>query len=223
MAFSERLQRILIARDELAQDFFGGWTPTDLALFEKYHFPLAAEPGYITDYFGLKTETGFVPWAARLDGTTSAEPPIPDDGVRAEAIEYFALLDALDQSIGNAFTIVELGASYAPWASIAGVLAKRVGKSFIARTVEASSFFCGMIPRMFAANGLANQTGDPKVEMMVIYGAVGVRVGSIFFPRVRSAWENGGRMVESAPDVDYVGRSVEHEEVPVKTLREIFD
>jgi hypothetical protein len=45
--------------------------------------------------------------------------PIPNDDVRAEAIEYFALLDVLESCRGGearkgSFTFVELGASYGP-------------------------------------------------------------------------------------------------------------
>ncbi|MDN7533790.1 MULTISPECIES: FkbM family methyltransferase [Burkholderia] len=223
MDFSEQIQRSISARQALGADFFGGWEASDLDLFAKYRKISQGTPGYVTDYFGTKTPTDCVPWAAARDGDTFDSPPIPNDGVRAEAIEYYALLDSLENTRDDSFSMVELGSSYAPWAAIAGVLAKRQGKNVAIRAVEASAYFHALISKNLSANGLTDNLSIPKVESMAIHGAVGIRKGTVFFPIVRSAFENGGQAAYAAPDVDYVGRSVPHEEVPVRTLDEIFD
>lgn len=225
MTASEQLQHLLSARQTLGGDFFGGWTPADLDLFARHHKPAAGSAGYVTDYFGVKTRTDFVPWANALNGHTLTTPPIPNDGVRAEAIEYVALLDSIEHSAGPHFAMVELGASYAPWAALAGVIAKRLGKNVSVRAVEASSYFHALIPENYTANGLVGDSNGvgPTVESVAIHGAVGIKKGTMFFPVVNSAFENGGQAADSVPDVDYVGRAVPHEEVPIRTLDEIFD
>ena len=217
-----RMQTMIAARETLGNDFFGGWAPSDIDLFNKYHRAIEGLPGFISDYFGVRTRTEYVPWASRLDGLSLGEPPIPDDGVRAEAIEYFALLDSIDSTAGTSFTMVELGASYAPWGCMAGAIAKRLGKRATIRAVEASAYFHSLIAENFAANDLSGKTPIADMDVAGIYGAVGIHKGSIFFPVVTSAFENGGQAAAAAPVKDYTGRAVTHEEVPVRTLDEIF-
>ena len=223
-AYSSRVTNSLAARETMSSDFFGGWESTDLALFARYGSPKAPENGFVIDFFGVKTSVEFVPWAKRNDGMVFSDPPIPDDGVRAEAIEYFALLDAFSKSCDDQFCMIELGASYAPWACTAGVLAIRHGKKQITlRAVEASSFFHRMIPRNFEVNGLNNPSAGVFVDWQAIHGAVGIKPGNLFFPVVSSAYENGGQAASEAVDVDYCGRSVAHEPVPVRMLDEILE
>lgn len=218
-----RANQAIAARETLGNDFFGGWVPADLALFEKYRHAGTPRAGHITDYFGVKTPVEYVPWASGLDGQAQTEPPIPDDGVRAEAIEYFALLDTLEHSRGPDFAMVELGASYAPWTCLGGVLAARKGKKKVSlRAVEAGSFFMKHIPAYFALNGLKSGR-KTKFELRAIHGAVGIKPGVMHFPKVSNATENGGQALYENAKSDYVGRTVEHEPVEVKTLDEIFE
>ena len=221
--FSARIDSAASARETLGQDFFGGWQPSDLELFARHHRAAEGCPGFVTDYFGVKTASNFVPWAAGNDGAVFTDPPVPDDGVRAEAIEYFALLDAFERSPSSEFSMVELGASYAPWACMAGVLAMRQRKSKISvRAVEASRFFFDLIDRNFVANGLVS-SDSVAIRATAIHAAVGIKRGKAFFPVVTSAFENGGQAADTKVDVDYVGRSVEHEEVNVCTLEDAFE
>lgn len=224
LRYSKRIVDALTARATLEHDFFGGWEPSDLDLFAKYRHQANGASGFVTDYFGIKTSVSSVPWAAGNDGNVFTDPPIPDDGVRAEAIEYFALLDAIEKSPGSSFSIIELGSSYAPWACIAGVIAERQGKTKISlRAVEASSFFHSLILDNFIANNLNPATAKIHLETKAILGAAGIKRGTAFFPVVSSAFENGGQVSDEKLVVDYVGREVAHEAVPVRTLDEIFD
>jgi len=213
----------LRAREQLGEDFFGGWQPEDLALFEKYACPTPGSAGFITDFLGAKTATAYLPWAAHLDGGSLTDVPVPDDGLRAEAIEYFALLTSLERSRDDSFVVIELGASYAPWACAAGLLARRLGKkSIVLRAVEASSYFHKLIDKNFLANGLG-EGGDRGLQTRAIRAAVAEKPGTMFFPVVSSAFDNGSAAAASAPEKDYVGRSIEHEEVPVVTLNDVFE
>jgi FkbM family methyltransferase len=223
LRFSPRINSVAQAREMLANDFFGGWQPSDLELFERHHHSAAGQPGFVTDYFGVKTASHFVPWAAGNDGAVLTDPPVPDDTVRAEAIEYFALLDALERSSSDEFSMVELGASYAPWACMAGVLAMRQRRSRISvRAVEASRFFFDLIDSNFAVNGLVSSDAM-SVRTSAVHAAVGIKRGTAYFPMVRSAFENGGQVADTKVDVDYIGRAIEHEAVKVCTLDDVFD
>ncbi|MDP2269812.1 MAG: FkbM family methyltransferase [Archangium sp.] len=197
--------------------------PEDLQLFEKYRFEASGLEGHITDYFGVRTPVEYVPWARASAGQVQTEAPLPDDGVRAEAIEYFALLDTLENSRGSEFSMIELGASYGPWTCLGGVLAARAGKKKVSlRAVEAASFFMKHIPAYFALNGLKGGR-KTKFELKAIHGAVGIKPGTMHFPKVTSATENGGQALYENATSDYVGRTVEHEPVDVKTLDDVFE
>jgi FkbM family methyltransferase len=220
---SPRIQSAVAAREVLGHDFFGGWQPSDVDLFARHHHASEGAPGFVTDYFGVRTASHFVPWAASNDGLVFVDPPVPDDGVRAEAIEYFALLDALEKSSPSNFSMIELGASYAPWACMAGVLAMRQRKSSVrVRAVEASRYFFDLIQANYAANRLQSE-GSVVVTATAVHAAVGIKRGTAFFPVVRSAFENGGQVTDTKVNVDYVGRAVEHEEVTLCTLDDVFE
>jgi FkbM family methyltransferase len=224
---SERVGDALRSREALHHDFFGGWEPADVELFNRYGCPKPGAPGYLTDFFGVRTPTDCVPWAAGADGAASIECPIPDDGVRAEAIEYYALLRALELSAGLKFSMIELGASYAPWACLGGCLALREGRRQIKiRAVEASKFFIDKIHSNWTVNGLLPNgyvNGGQLIACEAVHAAVGVEAGTMFFPVVSSAVENGGQAVHVSRELDYVGRSVAHQEVRALTLEQIFE
>jgi FkbM family methyltransferase len=224
---SERVGAALKSRATLHHDFFGGWEPDDIELFNKYRCPKPGVVGYLTDFFGVRTPTDCVPWAAGADGASSVDCPVPDDGVRAEAIEYYALLRALELSSGRSFSMIELGASYAPWACLGGCLALREGRKEVkVRAVEASKFFIEKVEANWTVNGLLPNgfvNGGQLIACDAVHAAVGVESGTMFFPVVSSAGENGGQAVAVSRELDYVGRSVAHEEVRALTLEQIFE
>jgi FkbM family methyltransferase len=222
--FSSRVSSAVQARSHMENDFFGGWQPDDIELFCKYRSAIAPVPGCITDFFGARTPVSCIPWAERHSGAVLADPPVPDDGIRAEAIEYFALLNSLDSSTSNSFTMIELGASYAPWACLAGVLARSRGKTKISlKAVEASAFFQGLISRNVDVNKLNESTASCETIFSVVHGAVGVAGGDTYFPVVKSAMENGGQTSSVDATSDYVGREIAHERVRMYTLATILE
>jgi len=76
-----------------------------------------AHPDLYIDWAGIRTRTGMLPWAPpELAGTTSTDLPIPSDGYRSEAEEYVGLAIAL-AGAQDTFTVVEVGAGWAPWAA----------------------------------------------------------------------------------------------------------
>jgi FkbM family methyltransferase len=88
--------------------------------------------------------------------------------------------------------MIELGASYAPFAAISGVLAKRQNFNEICLLAcEAAPRGIEHLQRNLEVNGLLN---DPRVKVQVINGAVAARNGHVYFPDVDSTQDNGGKI-----------------------------
>lgn len=216
--FSGRVERAVEARLALGDDFFGGWEPSDIRLFSRYAHPCEAREGTITDYFGVRTRVELHPGAKHLAGEMLGDVPIPDDCVRAEAIEYFAVLHSLETA-GSSYAIAELGASFAPWACFAGVLALRTGRSDVKLVaVEASRLFFDLIPGHLALNGIDASCCDIKLT----HGAIASERGVLYFPKATSASDNGGQAVDVPSKTDYVGRKVDFEEVQAYPIEDVL-
>lgn len=201
----------------MGEDFFGGWEESDIALFEKYAFSASAAPGKITDFMGIRTTTAFHPWATEFDNRVISDLPFPDDQIRAEAIEYYALFDSLENASSSSFSMAEIGSSYAPWTCAGAVCATRTGRTDVRLSaVEASSFLFNLIPVHLLENGL-----DPKA-VRLINGACAAKRAKIFFPKVTSAGDNGGQAQAESSGKDYLNRAVELEEVEAYPLTELL-
>ncbi len=219
-----RAHRADSAREALGDDFFGGWTKEDFALFAKYAVTDAeVRPSSVTDFLGVKTDVEFVPWAKHFAGQRLAAPPIPDDSIRAEAIEYFAVLHAFDTAPSRArFTLAELGASFGPWICTAGVVARRLGFQKIRLiAVEASQFMHRLIRTHLENNDLRSEL-LPGLYAKVLCGAVWVDESTLYFPKVTSAMNNGFQASSGSVDTDCVGRTVESVPVQGMTLPRIL-
>jgi FkbM family methyltransferase len=215
-AATSRTQRALSARSEMGEDFFGGWEPSDGALFAKHASPADPMLGKITDFMGIRTSTFLHPWAAHYDNQVLSEVPVPDDSLRAEAIEYFATIDSLERAPSDSFTMAEVGASYAPWTCVGAVLAKRTGRKANLVAVEASSFLFDLIPVHLRENGI-----EPS-EIRLINGAAGAHAGTLYFPKITNPGDNGSQTADSPLETDYVGRQVEHEQVAAYPLVDLL-
>ncbi len=210
-----RLEEAILARETLLDDFFGGWEPSDREYFESFAVEAASVPGMITDFLGIRARVAYHPWAAHMDGWVIKDVPIPDDRLRAEAIEYFALFDAISHGHGT-FRMAEIGASYAPWTCAAHIVAKRLGLRPQMVAVEASRALYDLIPQHMEDNGV--DTADVRM----INAAVADRRGTLYFPKVTDFGQNGGQVVERNDRIDYVGRPVEHEPVAAITLAQVI-
>jgi FkbM family methyltransferase len=214
-----RVAASIEARKVLGEDFFGGWDDSDAELFARYARPAAAVSGKITDFLGLRTSTFLHPWAQHYDNLVLGDIPLPDDSLRAEAIEYYATLESLEVAAPGTFKAAELGASYAPWTCVCAELARRTGRTdahFVA--VEASGYLFDLIPVHLSENGFDAQS--PTFEL--INGAVGASRGVLYFPKVISPGENGGQATVQNVEIDYVGRNVEHERVEAYPISEVL-
>jgi FkbM family methyltransferase len=218
-----KLQNALAARATLGQDFFGGWEPKDADFLKRYLHPLVgqAQPGELIDWLGVRTDLDMHSWLSRPESNIIhvLGLPIPNDLIHAEAIEYVAVITALERAAAHqdgAFTMMELGASYAPWCVASCVLATRMLFSRIHMTaVEASEPSVPHITAHARRNGL---TDRPDVTVRPIHAAVHVRDEPVFFPRINVSKDNGAQLALERSDVDYRGLEVAHDRVEGITL-----
>jgi FkbM family methyltransferase len=212
-----RVTDSIAAKNTMGEDFFGGWEQSDVELFERFAKPSVGILGKITDFMGVRTTTSLHPWAAHYDGQVLASVPIPDDSLRAEAIEYFALFDALERSPGDTFSMAEIGASYAPWTCAGAVVARRRGKAKLNLTaVEASSFLFPLISLHLSENDVDTS------GIRLINGAIATERTTLFFPKVNNPGDNGGQISAENAGTDYLNRSVENEEVQAYLLEDLI-
>lgn len=215
----DKTKRAISAKSELGEDFFGGWTESDVDLFHRHARSTAPTPGKITDFLGVVTDNALHPWATHLFGTSVTAIPIPDDGLRAEAIEYFAVLQSIETSPGRSFTIVELGASYAPWLAAAGVVALRSGRRNLSLTaVEASRLHFDLIAPHLAANGINN--GEHSVRLF--HGAIAKERGVMRFPVAENAGDNGGQAVAEGQSSTFIRPKAAYEDVTAFMLADVL-
>lgn len=190
---------------------------------QRYSHPLVGEPkaGELVDWLGIKTDLSMHGWLPRPENDIIhvLELPVPNDMVHAEAIEYIAVLMALERAAAirdDAFTVMELGASFAPWCVASCVLAVRMLFLRIHMTaVEASEASVPHIVDHARRNGLMDRW---DVSVRAMHAAVHVRDEPVYFPRINVSKDNGAQVVIQPSDVDYRGVEVAHDRVNGVTL-----
>lgn len=163
-----------------------------IQLLSRYGMPSAPVDNAIVDSFGVVTPIECVPYIEQLAGTVIARPPYPDDGTRSSFIEYVPLIESIASATGPAYQMMELGASYAPFTAICGVLAKRhTSGDIMLLACEAAPKGIERLYSNLTANGLL---ADQRIKVQVVRGAVAARGGHVYFPDVDCAVDNGGNI-----------------------------
>lgn len=216
------------ARETLWLDFFGGWNEADIAFLSRFAGQRTAVPksGEIYDWLGVRTLIRRHGWLDQPESGIIDIPaiPIPSDMIHAEAIEYVSLLVSLERARAEArqsFVAVELGASYGPWVTAAGMLARRLGFGSVDLVaVEASAQIIPEILEHAALNGICS---DGQVRIKAIHSAVHTHDQDVFFPKVNVSHDNGAQVSADPGTTDYRGLSVEYDRVQGITLRRIYE
>ena len=229
-----RVDRALYVRKNSINDFFGGWEEEDIVLLNKYmdSNPLQKssikknlQPGYIYDWLGIRTSHKFHSWLNMTDNDVLQilDLPIPDDQIHAETIEYVGLTISIERAKKNKdrqFVMFEFGASYAPWAVASGFLAQKVGGGFFEKlslnAVEASSSMIENAKSHAKDNGLYE-------FFNIIHGAVDVRDGLVYFPKVDVQSDNGAQISDKPIDIDYRGLKLEYNEIESFSASTLFN
>jgi FkbM family methyltransferase len=141
--------------------------------FEKYHGP--GSPGYVTNFLGGLTD---VRCAAGIDSLSGAVEGYPIPGnFHGETLEWVGTLRSVLDA-GSTFTMLELGAGWAPWCVIGYIAAKqRCIRKIRLIAVEGDAGHLDFIQKTFAANKIDPDIGE------AIHGVVGVRDGDALFPK----------------------------------------
>lgn len=117
--------------------------------FKKYQG--LGRPGFVTNFLGGLTDVRFVNGIEALSGIVEKY-PIPGN-FHGDTLEWVGTLrSALDA--GSTFTMLELGAGWAPWCVIASLAAKQRGVAKIKVIgIEGDLGHISFIRENFAANG----------------------------------------------------------------------
>lgn len=216
------------AREALWLDFFGGWGDADVALFSRFAGQRTGAPqaGEIFDWLGVRTLIRHHGWLEQPESgiIDISQIPVPSDMIHAEAIEYTSLLLSLERALAagrKTFVAIELGASYGPWMTAAGVMARRVGFDKVNLVaVEASE---KMIPEIMEHASLNGLVADKCVEVRAMHSAVYTHEQDLYFPKVDVAHDNGAQVSEEERPIDYRGLGMEYDRVQGITLRKVCE
>lgn len=169
-----------------------------MAIFERFGFEGKGRAGYITNFIGGLTDIRFVKQLAGHSGVIESY-PIPGN-FHGDTLEWMGVLrSALDAE--ENFTMLELGAGWAPWSVIGFLAAKQRDINNIRLlAVEGDVGHVNFIEQSFLVNEI------PKSVGRIIYGVVGIKDGVAQFPHSIN------------PDVTYGGMAREQQE-PGKELQ----
>ena len=225
--YLDRVTRAFNAREHLVNDFFGGWELEDVDLLNRHRCVNApsAATGEIVDWLGIKTDKKLHAWMGKPNEPVEIlDLPIPDDMVHAETIEYVALVTAIERAAKisrKSFTCIEIGASYAPWAIASAVLALRNDfRSVALVALEANSNSLPNITDHARRNGLVDHD---MVNIEVVHGAIYVEDGTVQFPDIDTAVDNGAQLTLQPEGIDYRGVPVNYKQVPCYSLDTICE
>lgn len=145
------------------------------AVFSKFQrHQGSGHPGFVTNFLGGLTDVRFVGLHS-LSGVVE-EYPIPGN-FHGDTLEWIGTLrSALDA--GSSFTMLELGAGWAPWCVIGYLAAKQRGIGSVkVIAVEGDAGHIKFIRETFNTNGIGPHVGE------AIHGVVGVTDGEALFPK----------------------------------------
>lgn len=222
----EVLRQTLISSDEFASVFDGVSarqtreslaSASDIALFHKYARPGAPRDGFIIDFLGSVTSVNYALPTRDMGGTVE---DVPEKGnFHSSEVEWLGLVRAVDEA-GESFTMVEMGAGWAPWLVAGGTAARTRGISEITLLgVEADEGHVGFIHDHMHNNDF------PKTQYDVLFGAVSGEDGTMRFPKIDSVEDWGAAAVAEVNDegTDYRGKSYEFVEVPALRPRSVLE
>lgn len=206
---------------------YSGYEEQDLVALKKFATATAVTAiDHQTDGFGVKTLYECVPFLKpELLDIQRLQLPVPDDGFHAEAIEYVAVTDALSRFLqGTSVCAVEIGAGWAPWLAVAGVIGRQQGiKQLKLVGVEASSRRFSLMCRHLETNGLrpSGAAGEDAqcgtVFTRLFNGAVWTHDGVIWFPETDVADMGAAATTLDGP-TDYRGAELNNKPIACKKL-----
>lgn len=194
------------------------------------------EETFRVDWMGVRTRLRMMPWTPEhLHVDVYPGLPIPTDMYRSEAEEYVALaLSVLNDR--PRYTVIEIGAAWAPWAVAGIVVARNLGKETFGIAVEADRTRAQWALQHAQDNGIratliegssrdireAIQDARNTTEMLVVLAACWSQETTLRFPVLDVSDMGGAATPEESPETDYRGAHLEHVDVPTVTPRTLL-
>jgi len=146
-----------------------------------------APPGYFSDFLGNKTRCSFLPeHFTSISQSILGPPGSTTNPPLHDAAEWVGTLRAANEASGT-FTVVELGAGWAPWLVVGHNLARRKGITNVHLIgVEGDKGHMKFMEQNFIDNGI-----DPTKHSL-IFGVVGTSDGLARFPKIDSSQADYG-------------------------------
>jgi hypothetical protein len=145
---------------------------------------LRPDPGYLTNFVGVKIDPKFLPEILRGREGQVEPVPIPANW-HADIAEWAAALRAVELA-ERSFTMAELGCGWGCWMNNTGVAARAVGLEIHLIGVEADEGHIAFAREACAVNGFAPE------QVTLHRGIAGSSSGRALFPRQESAGEQWG-------------------------------
>ena len=216
----------------LETDVFRGYAAEDIDRIKRI-MPEDLQPdsAFYTDSMGVKISPEYCPWIAASVGSVDNTVPIPGDGYIGEAIEYAAFAIATELSKNRStFNVVELGAGWGPWVSLAAVNAPRLGFEKVNLVAfEADSTRFDSLRRHLSINNVihpdsGNEGEDEHYGWRLLNSAAHWANTKLYWP-ASSNLLDAGMAPTSDPNasVDYRGKSIEHIEINAIDVIEAID
>lgn len=206
----------------LESDVFRGYTAEDIDRIKRI-MPkkISASSAYYTDSMGIRVSPEYCPWIGEFIGSVDDIPPIPSDGYLGEAIEYAAFAIATELSkYRTTFNVVELGAGWGPWVSLAAVNAPKLGfdrvnlVAFEADGTRFNSLRKHLIINDVIHSDSHDEGEDGRYGWKLLNSAAHWENTKLYWP-ASSDLLDAGMAPTSDPtaSVDYRGKTVEHVEI----------
>ena len=225
--WSDRVQLAIDSKKSAVNDFFGGWEISDIELLNEFRTLPSTGPssGEILDFLGVRTRHSLHAWlnSKETEAIWLKDLPIPDDSVHAETIEYVSLLNSITIATINQkeiFSVLEIGASYGPWASAAGVIAVRQNfNKILIMELEANKEIQVHAMEQLDRNGLVQSN---NIDIKLICAGISTQNGKAFFPKIDVKSDNGAQISMEPISTDYRGLQGDHEEIDTVNLSSIL-
>jgi FkbM family methyltransferase len=148
----------------------------DISIFREFgQYTGSGQNGFVTDFLGIRTDVRFISHLSAMDGTVEHY-PFPHGNFHGDITEWIGTLTTVLEA-QNSFTILELGAGWAPWLVVCAKAAAIRGiKDIRLVGVEASSSHAA-----FMKQHVANNEISPNGHLL-LHGAVGTKDGEADFP-----------------------------------------
>ena len=179
--------------------WYDGLHGSDQDLLIRHLSPKSPEDGFVMNFTGVRMRTSHVEAFNSVSGVSYTDIPTRQADYHAQAIEFVGTLKAVEAS-KDRFVGVELGAGWGSWSVIAGVVARRLGRTPIRLyAVEGSAGKVANMAVHYRDNGF-----DP-VDHHLVHAVIGSIDGYALFPPCDVVGDWGAEAVFSSSDEEREG------------------